>query len=81
MMTAPSYYAIVWRNPPDLATRDVVSFPSRADRDAFVRTPSTGPEFRLAVSSGEARSVKGSRSPRSNQLTQTGPPVARPGDS
>ena len=58
-MPQPSYHAIEWHSPPDLSTREVRSFPSRQERDAFVReAPRGGTEFRLAVSSGEARSVK-----------------------
>ena len=58
-MTQPSYHAIEWHSPPDLSTREVRSFSSRADRDAFVReSPRGGTEFRLAVSGAEAASVR-----------------------
>jgi hypothetical protein len=58
-MTQPSYHAIEWHSPPDLSTREVRSFPSRQERDAFVRgTPRGGTEFRLAVSGSEAQMTR-----------------------
>ena len=58
-MNQPSFYAVLWHVPPDLSTREVRSFPSRQERDAFVRgTPRGGTEFRLAVSGAEAASVR-----------------------
>ncbi len=58
-MPQPSYHAIEWHSPPDLSTREVRSFPSRQERDAFVRgTPRGGTEFRLAVSGAEAASIR-----------------------
>lgn len=59
-MTQPSYYAIDWMSPPDLATRQVRSFPTRSERDAFVRAASPGGSFRLAVSGAEAASTRSS---------------------
>lgn len=64
-MPQPSYYAIEWHAPPDLQTREVRSFSSRADRDAFVReAPRGGTEFRLAVSGSEAAMTRRSVKPR-----------------
>lgn len=64
-MTQPSYHAIEWHSPPDLSTREVRSFPSRQERDAFVRgTPRGGTEFRLAVSGSEAQMTRRSVKPR-----------------
>ena len=57
-MPQPSYYAIEWHAPPDLSTREVRSFSSRADRDAFVREAPRGGPWRLAVSGAEAASVR-----------------------
>lgn len=60
-MNQPCYYAVLWHAPPDLSTREVRSFPSRQERDAFVRdVPRGGTEFRLAVSSAEAASTRSS---------------------
>jgi len=59
-MPQPSYYAIEWHAPPDLSTREVRSFSSRQERDAFVRAASPGGSFRLAVSSAEAASTRSS---------------------
>ncbi len=65
-MNQPSFYAVVWHAPPDLSTREVRSFSTRADRDAFVLggTPG-GPGWRLAVSGAEAAGTRRSlrRSP------------------
>ncbi len=64
-MPQPSYHAIEWHSPPDLSTREVRSFPSRQERDAFVRgTPRGGTEFRLAVSGSEAQMTRRSVSRR-----------------
>lgn len=64
-MTQPSFYAVLWHVPPDLSTREVRSFSSRADRDAFVRdVPRGGTEFRLAVSGSEAQMTRRSVSRR-----------------
>lgn len=58
-MTQPSYHAIEWHSPPDLKTREVRSFPSRSERDAFVLAgPPGGPGWRLAVSGAEAASIR-----------------------
>ncbi len=58
-MPQPSYYAIEWHAPPDLSTREVHSFSSPQERDAFVReAPRGGTEFRLAVSGAEAASIR-----------------------
>ena len=63
-MPQPSYYAIEWHAPPDLSTREVRSFSSRQERDAFVRgTPRGGP-WRLAVSGAEAKATRRSVSRR-----------------
>lgn len=64
-MPQPSYHAIEWHSPPDLSTREVRSFPSRQERDAFVReAPRGGTEFRLAVSGSEAQMTRRSVKPR-----------------
>ena len=64
-MTQPSYHAIEWRSPPDLSTREVRSFPSRQERDAFVLAgPLGGPGWRLAVSGSEAQMTRRSVKPR-----------------
>ena len=64
-MPQPSYYAIEWHAPPDLSTREVRSFSSRQERDAFVRdVPRGGTEFRLAVSGSEAQMTRRSVKPR-----------------
>ena len=64
-MPQPSYYAIEWHAPPDLSTREVRSFSSRADRDAFVLAgPLGGPGWRLAVSGAEAKATHRSVSRR-----------------
>ena len=78
-MTQPSYHAIEWHAPPDLSTREVRSFSCRADRDAFVReAPRGGTEFRLAVSSVEARSVKQRAATASAQASQPSGPLPLP---
>ncbi len=75
-MSAPSYYAIEWHAPPDLSTREVRSFSSRSDRDAFVREAVRGgTEFRLAVSGAEAASIR--RSVR-HHVTHGELPSSRP---
>ena len=64
-MPQPSYYAIEWHAPPDLSTREVHSFSSPQERDAFVReAPRGGTEFRLAVSGSEAQMTRRSVSRR-----------------
>ena len=63
-MPQPSYHAIEWHSPPDLSTREVRSFSSRADRDAFVRDVPRGGPWRLAVSGSEASSTRRSVKPR-----------------
>lgn len=63
-MTQPSYHAIEWRSPPDLSTREVRSFPSRQERDAFVRDVPRGGPWRLAVSGAEAKATRRSVKPR-----------------
>ena len=63
-MTQPSYHAIEWRSPPDLSTRELRSFSSRADRDAFVRDVPRGAPWRLAVSGAEAKATHRSVSRR-----------------
>ena len=58
-MPQSSYHAIEWHSPPDLSTREVRSFSSRADRDAFVLAgPLGGPGWRLAVSGSEAQMTR-----------------------
>jgi hypothetical protein len=63
-MTQPSYHAIEWRSPPDLSTREVRSFSSRQERDAFVRDVPRGGPWRLAVSGSEAQMTRRSVKPR-----------------
>lgn len=57
-MPQPSYHAIEWHQPPDLSTREVRSFPSRQERDAFVRDVPRGGPWRLAVSGSEAKATR-----------------------
>lgn len=63
-MPQPSYHAIEWHSPPDLQTREVRSFSSRADRDDFVREAPRGGPWRLAVSGAEAKATRRSTKPR-----------------
>lgn len=63
-MPQPSYHAIEWHQPPDLSTREVRSFTSRSDRDAFVREAPRGGPWRLAVSGAEAKATHRSVKPR-----------------
>lgn len=63
-MTQPSYHAIEWHSPPDLSTREVRSFSSRQERDAFVRDVPRGGPWRLAVSGSEAQMTRRSVKPR-----------------
>ncbi len=63
-MPQPSYHAIEWHAPPDLSTREVRSFSSRSDRDAFVREAVRGGPWRLSVSGAEAKATRRSVSRR-----------------